>query len=106
MPIDQEDLATIEDALGHSDQAGRSSPNGHNFQAALNVVTRVAQDMNEYGLGLDDLPEEKHTAYTEAVQDLRYYRQMLGGLFGEKMAGEMDGVELPDGSTVPFPEQA
>jgi hypothetical protein len=105
MPITQTDLQAIEDALGTGPQSGQSSPNGHNVQGALNVITRTAQDMQEYGVSLSDLPDEKATEYRAAVEDLRHYREMLAKEFAEELAGSLDGIELPDGSIMEFPGQ-
>jgi DNA repair ATPase RecN len=104
MPITQADLAAIEDALGNGPQSGRSSPNGHNVQGALNVLTRVAQDMHEYGLSLSDLPDEKTQTYREAAEDLEHYRTKLATKLGEELAGELDGIEVGDGTVVELPQ--
>jgi hypothetical protein len=103
MPITQDDLAAVEDIMGTGPASGNSSPNGHNLQGALNVCLRVAEDMNEYGLTLSDLPPEKATEYQQAVADLRHYRAMIATQFSEELAGSLDGIELEDGTVVDFP---
>ena len=105
MPLTQHDLAALEDAIGTGKTAGQSAPNGHNLQHSLNTAVRIAEDMHQYDLCLTDLPAEKLTAYRETVEDLRHHRERLAVLFGEELAGEVDGVAVGDGETViPFPE--
>lgn len=104
MPITQTELQAIEDAFGTGPASGETAPNGHNVQGALNVVTRVASDMQQYGLSLSDLPEEKASEYREAVEDLRHYRSRLETLFADDLANELDGLELADGTVVDFPD--
>lgn len=103
MPLTQDDLAAIEDILGSGPRSGNSSPNGHNLQGALNICLRVAEDMNEYGLALSDLPAEKATEYQQAVEDLRHYRAVIATQFSEELSGSLDGIELEDGTVVDFP---
>jgi len=103
MPITQADLEAIEDALGTGANSGRSSPNGHNLQDALNVITRIATDMNEYGVDLQDLPADKQTQFREAVEDLRHYRGLLATQFSDELDESLDGIELPDGTVMDFP---
>jgi len=104
MPITQADLEVLEDAMGTGAASGQSAPHGHNVQGALNVCTRIGQDMAEYGLSLSDLPEPKAQEYREAVADLRHYREVLARAFGDELQGELDGIELPSGDVMDFPD--
>lgn len=104
MPLTQTELAVFEDALGTGPQSGNSAPNGHNVQGALNVVSRVAQDMDEYGLALADLPQDKADQYRAAVEDLRHYRQRLATFFGDDLMNELDGIETDSGTVITFPD--
>jgi len=105
MPLTQQELAVFEDALGTGAQSGQSAPNGHNVQGALNVVSRVAEDMDDYGLSVADLPDEKATEYREAVEDLRHYRARLETFFAEDLVNELDGIQTSSGTVMPFPDE-
>lgn len=106
MPIDQTALQTLQSALGTGRGAGQPAPNGHTVQGALNRVSRIAQEMNEYGLTLDDLPEEKADEYDAAHEDLQFWADTLGRLLLQDLAGEDGQIELPGGEVVDLPRDA
>jgi len=106
MPLTQTELKAIEEAFGSSGTAGQTAPYGHTVQGALNVLTRSAEDMVEYGLEPADLPPKKETQMKEAVADLEHYRQKLARLFADDLKNELDAVELPNGTVVQLPEPA
>jgi hypothetical protein len=106
MPLTQTELKAIEEAFGTSGVAGRTAPYGHTVQGALNVLTRAAEDMVGYGLEPADLPSEKKAQMREAIADLEHYRQKLATLFADDLKGELEAVELPDGTVVQLPEPA
>lgn len=106
MTISQQTLADIEDAFGTGGRSGDAAPNGHNFLGALNSVNRIATDMAEYDLAIDDLPAEKADEYEQAHEDLQYYIKALSHLFPEDLATQDSSYELPDGTVVPLPLSA
>lgn len=105
MTISQSTLQELEEALGTGAASGQNAPNGRNLQGALNQLQRIAQDMQEYGLALSDLPQEKQTQCEEAHEDYQYYRELLANVFAVDLEGADNAIELPDGSTVDLPLQ-
>jgi hypothetical protein len=103
MPLTQTELEVIERAFGTGAGAGAEAPNGHTVQGSLNTVVRVGTDMQEYGLTVTELPDAKTVELTEAVEDLRYYRETLATLFADDLQDELDAVELPDGTVLELP---
>jgi hypothetical protein len=106
MPITQADIETFGEALGAQGQSGQSSPNGRNLVGALNQLQRIAADMDEYGLTLEDLPAEKQAEFQAAHEDFQHYVELLSRLLQEDVAGSDDSIELPNGKTVDLPKQA
>lgn len=77
--------------------------NRMNLLGALNQLERIAGDLDEYGITVSELPDEKRETFEQAHEDFQYWVSLLANKLPEDIAGLDESIELDNGNEIDLP---
>lgn len=100
------ETTTDEDGNAVEEEIAGEAPYGYILVGALNLLEREAEHMDEYGLALTDLSQDKQDELELAHEALQWHVSELSHILADGFVGSDDAIELENGSTIDLPKAA